>query len=279
LAAVAIEATKFLFELHTNITANTPPFSVNDGSAFLLHLFLLQNIVGHELTWNIPSWSISAEFYTYILFALMVWLFRNRTAFRYLLTALVMGIAAAGILRHGMDSAEYGVYRCLFSFFLGALTYELEARLRRPLLPAHLAPWIAGASLFILVAFIANADILPAVVQLLFPLLCGLSIMLLGTCTPQTWLIRLLEMRGLVFLGTVSYGIYMIHTIIWWFIKQVLRFIWHIPTVTTADGSSIMPINNLVLATGVHLAGLCLIVLIAYLSYRWLEQPLIQRFK
>jgi peptidoglycan/LPS O-acetylase OafA/YrhL len=279
IVAVAIETAKLLFEARTGIAANTAPFSVNDATAFTLHLFLLHNIVSHELTWNIPSWSISAEFYTYILFALLVWLLRGKETLRHILTFLIMAIAAAGILKHGMDSAEYGIYRCLFAFFLGSLCCELETRWRGLSSPWPPGSWLAGASLLMLFGFVTLAGTIPPTFHLVFPLICCVAILMLGTCTPSNIIIRLLELRGLVFLGTISYGIYMIHTTVWWFIKQVLRFFGHIPTVTMADGSSSMPIDNLALATGVHLAGLGLIILAAYLSYRWLEQPLIRRFK
>ena len=48
---------------------------LNNFYTFVANIFLLQTFL-YEYTFNTPSWSISAEFYTYIIFAFLFY-FRN----------------------------------------------------------------------------------------------------------------------------------------------------------------------------------------------------------
>ena len=66
-----------------------------DGASFVSNLLLLHAIGIHdEVTWNYPSWSISAEFCTYLIFGLCV-----ATARRWMIVgAIVMAVAGAGII-------------------------------------------------------------------------------------------------------------------------------------------------------------------------------------
>ena len=60
-----IEALRLILSSKFNISSNVEPFVTNNFQAFISNIFLLQTFL-HENTFNTPSWSISAEFYTYI---------------------------------------------------------------------------------------------------------------------------------------------------------------------------------------------------------------------
>ena len=48
---------------------NEQDFSHNHGFSFITNVLLVHSLGLHEeLTWNTPSWSISVEFYTYLVF-------------------------------------------------------------------------------------------------------------------------------------------------------------------------------------------------------------------
>jgi len=48
-------------------------------TAIVTNVFLVQSLGVHSmLTWNLPSWSISVEFYTYAVFAIALVLLRRR---------------------------------------------------------------------------------------------------------------------------------------------------------------------------------------------------------
>ena len=61
---LGIESSKYLFFINGLMDSSEDiiPFSKNNFSTFLMHLFLVQNIFTDELTWNGPSWSISSNF-------------------------------------------------------------------------------------------------------------------------------------------------------------------------------------------------------------------------
>ena len=67
-----LEFLKYQFEKETGFEANEPAFSTSNLSSFVSNLFLLQGLIDPELSYNEVSWSISFEFYTYILFAFFV---------------------------------------------------------------------------------------------------------------------------------------------------------------------------------------------------------------
>jgi peptidoglycan/LPS O-acetylase OafA/YrhL len=70
----------------------------------------------------------------------------------------------------------------------------------------------------------------------------------------------------------------MIHTVVWWVFRQVLRFVLHVDAMVDVEGRTNIRFDSMAAATGLHLAGLGLTVLLAYASYRWLEQPILSRF-
>ena len=79
---IGIEIAKYAAENIAGLAANNPAFSTNDANAFFSHLFLMQGLFGDGLTWNHPSWSVSTEFFTYIIFAVLtLTLAKRRGAF------------------------------------------------------------------------------------------------------------------------------------------------------------------------------------------------------
>lgn len=111
---------------------------VNTPYAFLMHLLLLNALgtVG-SLSWNGVSWSISAEFYTYLVFAALIALL---AAYRlWSLTGPVFALVAVGsllavlfVLRMGSLDFHYhfGILRCLYGFSLGVVTFKLVEAFR-----------------------------------------------------------------------------------------------------------------------------------------------------
>ena len=112
-----------------------PPFTgPNTPDAIALNLVFGQSLgfVQH-LTWNPPSWSISAEFWAYMIFAAALlaattWFSRIRFAAVIVVSALIIGSVAILIsfAKHGIDATyDLGLVRCLYGFLVGYLTYRL----------------------------------------------------------------------------------------------------------------------------------------------------------
>jgi peptidoglycan/LPS O-acetylase OafA/YrhL len=88
---------------------------------------------------NYASWSISTEFYAYLVFALLCLLLRGRArVLAFAATALAAWVVSAWAsvrLRQCLGwggcfdlSFDFGYWRCLAGFFLGALLSQLRAR-------------------------------------------------------------------------------------------------------------------------------------------------------
>ena len=69
---VGIEIAKYIVEIQYGLVANNQAFSQNNFTSFLANIFLVQNLLITDPTFNTVSWSISSEFYTYTLFALLL---------------------------------------------------------------------------------------------------------------------------------------------------------------------------------------------------------------
>jgi peptidoglycan/LPS O-acetylase OafA/YrhL len=112
-----------------------PPFTgTNSLDTIPLNLVFGQSfgLVQH-LTWNPPSWSICAEFWTYLVFASVLvasstWLARFRFASLFLV-AIILAVSVSALVlfsKHGMDASyDLGFARCLYGFLVGHLTYRL----------------------------------------------------------------------------------------------------------------------------------------------------------
>ena len=125
LVFLGIECMKYMVEIQFDLTANNSAFSTNDFYSFVSNIFLLQNFTHDTLTWNIVSWSISAEFYTYILFVLVVVILKNQRAITFF-ALIIVALSFNFLEEHGMGTASFsGPVRCTFSFFMGVIVFNV----------------------------------------------------------------------------------------------------------------------------------------------------------
>jgi peptidoglycan/LPS O-acetylase OafA/YrhL len=163
-----------------------------------------------HLTWNSPSWSICAEFWTYLVFAAAVflgsiWLTRWKRATTSLMAITMAGSAAILVIfaHHGMDASyDLGFIRCLYGFLVGHLTYRLFQAASKAGFGAGRFEW---ASLLVAVFYVSLvgrteysffAPLVFAGVVFIFAFEAGL-------------LSRVMSNRVSDWLGKVSYSIYM----------------------------------------------------------------------
>jgi peptidoglycan/LPS O-acetylase OafA/YrhL len=177
-----------------------------EPTAILSNLLLVQ-AWGFErsLTWNYPAWSISAEWFAYLLFPPLCLLLHRLGRARPWL-----GLLLAEALLVGLDqgfNALYRTYDCSLlriapEFLAGMFLWQLRDRLRLPRPDLLLGFAIAG---FVLLAA-SPVDRLPLV-------LAAQAVILL-TYRATGPLGRLLAWPPLVYLGEVSYSLYMVHALV-----------------------------------------------------------------
>jgi peptidoglycan/LPS O-acetylase OafA/YrhL len=216
-----------------------------------------------ELILNTPSWSISTEFYTYLLFAVVCFLIagRMRLAAFFLLSAGAFAVTVWAsttvhdcLNRGGCMSVtyDYGFPRTVFSFFLGALVYHASNKIR---FDTRLLQWIGLA---LLVLLFSSVDANPAL-AFAFPFV--FAILILACCQDSGPLAAILNTKPLQILGQRSYSIYLLH------IPLILIF-----------GNVAKRIDGTAATISLVAVFVVTLVVISGWTYRFVEDPLRLRF-
>ena len=255
-----IEVAKYFFELYNGIQANEPSFSVNNLKTFISNIFLFHGIVDKELSYNEVSWSISFEFYTYLIFGLIAILFRNKYTFNFFVV-LIFLISMILVLEFKlMDKVNnLGFFRCVYSFFFGIIIYLLDKKIKN--IKFDKIQLIYFIILIYLFCYMENTA--------LMPIFFGLFILILNNSDGGI-LKKILLNKNLIYLGKISYSIYMIHYLIIWIHIQVLRFIFNLKT------EAINNYNYLVLPENQSfifiVSVLIFVIFFSNLSYKIIEE-------
>ena len=193
------------------------PLSDLPAQFLLLHAF-----VGERLTFNFPSWSLSAEMFCYLLFPLVALIARRR---REAIIALVVLTALANSLwAEAAGTAPWadwinkgGAFRALPAFNLGIACYLFRDRIAR-------WPVIPGALVVSLTAFIALGSLLPTMTAL-FAIYAIAVLAIQADCAGRE---TLLSRLGFDRWSPLTYSCYMLHipvaTVIITFGSRLLSF-------------------------------------------------------
>ena len=202
------------------IAVSPATFEVNNAYTFFLNIFLLHSLGFVDyLSWNGPSWSISVEFYTYILFGLLLAFAQRWKSLRLFYWSSVFLVVAnwlviVFVLRKRDLGLQYdfGLLRCVLSFFLGVLTVKVVSALPRTnslLLQSSLQ----FGSLLASIALVTLVGAYPAI-SFAAPLVFAVFLGSLMAFPAAPILPRLLETAPFVWLGKRSYSIYMVHALV-----------------------------------------------------------------
>ncbi|NEX61963.1 acyltransferase family protein [Noviherbaspirillum galbum] len=211
-----------------------------------------------HLVLNGPTWSISTEFYTYLLFAAICLIApeRKRLAVFAILSiaGLLLSIWASVVVHHCIGAGQclaltydFGFVRCLHAFFLGVLTQACSQRWRFD--SSALQVSIAFL-LFLSLALVGNVS----AAAFAFPAAFAVLVLSLGEDTGP--LADTLKLPLFQQLGLRSYSIYLMH--------EPLLLVFGNPARR---------------ATGILSASLVVILYVAALyvvsgwTYRWIEKP------
>ena len=206
--ALALSVAPFL--VAASLLGKHPPLW-HVGAALAAHLLLVHNLIPPLAEYlNGPMWSIALECQIYVVFALLlvpVWKRAGRWA--QLALALVVGLAPHVFL-HGR--ADYTMWWLLALFAMGVVAADVTARGG-----LHGRAWRAVALLAAgaaLIAILRHGQGAPDDALWAPDLVVGVAVALLFATSsddrpPLT--ARLLALRPIVFLGTFSYSLYLVH--------------------------------------------------------------------
>ncbi|MCB1477059.1 MAG: acyltransferase [Rhodobiaceae bacterium] len=265
---VVIETMRLVAAWRYDLVYDNPAFGHNGIEGFFYNLVLLQGILPEKLSFNYPSWSISVEFFTYLVFAAIMVTLRSARSRTWLAVVIVVVSGVALHLTGGSDdNTRLALLRCIYAFFVGVLVNRLWERR-----PGNVWPLAAEIMIVVSVLSVIYTQRIPLQFH---PLIFGLTI--LAVCWSGRSPARmLLESRVLVFLGTVSYGIYMWHAAVWWLLKNALQGMQFYIGVQVVEGGARAGKLDMPFAasTAFVVVGLTAIVALAWLSYRYVEMPI-----
>ncbi len=265
IAFVGLGIVKIIFVKITGATPANAAFSISDFGAFVNNLFLTQAFFESEFTFNGPSWSISSEFYTYAVFAgVLLAVSKGWRVFAYFCVVALSALVII-VFRPPTTGTIWVLFTCTYSFFLGALTYVLYSKIK-PKIPS----WLAYIALILAIVSVCYGDTLDHLVHPFIFAFLMLALLWGG----DSHLKHYLNSKALVFLGTVSYGIYMIHTVVWYVLKQVLGQVFGLTTMMDlGEGLEKKVVVSEPIGTALVFLGIVLIIFLAYLSHRFVEMP------
>jgi peptidoglycan/LPS O-acetylase OafA/YrhL len=287
LAFVIVECAKAMAAARGASFTNPPFTGSNSLGTIAINLAFAQSFgIERHLTWNSPSWSISAEFWTYLIFAgalfiATTWLSRIRFATSCLMAAMLVGSASILVLfaQRGIDATyDLGLVRCLYGFLVGHLTYRLW----------QAASHVKFRGAFLEVgALIATAVYVSAVgrtgYSFLAPLVFAAVVFVFAfEAGPIS---TLMSNKGNEWLGRISYSIYMWQAfIIFNFIDRPVsifeRMTGQVLTTTEGAGSALGNEASKLIVLGGHFMPLLvtmlfpgLLIAVASSSYFLIEKP------
>jgi len=243
-----------------------------DPLTLLYNILLLQSFgLQDSLGWNQPAWSIAAEMWVYLLFAVLLAIFSDRGRWIFVLLgggALIWLVIASP---RALDATfDLGFVRCVFGFSLGLVVHAIYARWPMPRqwpLATFAEALLAGAAIGFVWFFGSGwptffAPFLFAAVVLVFAMERG------AICRWLCW-------TPLVWLGQLSYSIYMVHALVEVRLAGLLKRFGGalgISQVGTGEHDQMWKAAPLL---GDFLGLLVLLVVVAtsFISYRLIELP------
>ncbi len=276
LVFLIIEALKMVASKWFNLESNNKPFSSNNLFSFVSNILLIQNWVNPRLTWNGPSWSISAEFYTYAIFGVIVWYFQKSVRLYIFIVLAIIGVSGWFLINHrgSLTDNVCGPLRCIYAFFIGALMhfiysrYSLQGKIQSSVMSLVL---LLSSVLSVVFYGVVGVNVLSITVIFAVTLL-----VLVATCD-RCKIVSVMSSPFLVYLGSISYGVYMIHQAVWWFINQMGRFIIKVPVKTVENGDTALDVSNAIVADFIIITGLAVTIVLAGYSKHLIEGRFYQK--
>jgi peptidoglycan/LPS O-acetylase OafA/YrhL len=268
--------------IHELITGDVGEGRFIDHFAFsqLLTTSLLLHSLGfHEfIAFNGPSWSISVEFYTYLLFAITVLIARTRAS---LVAASILLIVFSTLLIVSVGKTnlnivvDYAIFRGIAGFYIGVLTYESFVALRERIdgieenrFVTVMFPITISA---IVIAFLALKK--SGYSDFCFPLLVAPLILTLALA-PHGVVCRVLNHRVLAWLGEVSYSVYMAHAAVVLVLSRLFNEV--LGSLPSAIEGVEKPLHEASTPIGALFGCVAIgtTLFVAHVTFHWIEFPL-----
>jgi peptidoglycan/LPS O-acetylase OafA/YrhL len=192
-----------------------------DAIDFVRNLFLVHAWGSFDFNWNGPAWSISAEWFAYLLFPVFALLTARVKGHWQLVSVFVvlLLLPLANLFdANNPFSNILHLLRVSTEFLAGCFLYRLHARGAGSSLPWPILTPLAG------VLSVAVAALLFVLGTTLFWVAPLLAVFVYGVAQQQGGFTSSLASPGMIFWGQVSYSVYMTHSLVRTVLRKALPF-------------------------------------------------------
>ena len=260
-----IEVFKYFLEVNYGVEANNRAFSNNNLYNFFGNVFLIQTFFDSN-SYNTPSWSISAEYYTYLLFALIIFFPKKNFLIVFILITLVLYRLNTGI-NFGINYTYLSFLDCIYCFFVGLLSCQIYLKIKSE---TYFKNNYKIFTLIFLLISIFSMILLRNNSQYILPLLFGFLLIFSAELKEDSLLGKIICNKFCVYLGTISYSIYMCHLFVFWSLTQILRFILKVDTITDNEGVVRIDYSNME-ANFMVLVSYVVTICLSHFLYKYFE--------
>ena len=264
LLILSIQVLKFFVINYLNLdSANYAftPYKIYSFEEFIRHIFLLQSVLnnGYYLSWNSVAWTISTEFYTYLLFGFLVLVLNNNKIF-YIIVSLIFLLTFKFSLPFFNKFFHVTFLDCIKFFLTGSITYFVYSKIKFRINDLTFV-------LFLIIILTLKFKLLILENNVLF----SFAILLVSILSKSSLFYKTLNFKLLVFLGTISYSFYMIHQVVLYMYVQLLKFVFKV-NFQYIDGVATNT-NNFLYDTFITLSYVIFSIFASYLMYKKIELP------
>lgn len=250
------------------------PFAGNTNFADLpLNLLMLQHFAD-PYSWNRPSWSIGAEWWTYLAFALLAGFAGFRRKLHLTAATLIVPYLVLRIGNYDIGSGWRSMIDCMMNFGAGLLIFEL----RKAALVQSIADRIGRSAASIIEGLVLAFALLMIAWfgSWLSPLITpAFALVILVFSYERGAISRMLTAGPLLVLGSLSYSIYMIHQFVLDRLLELVAVIateWGLPLLLNETGRLVL-VGDRLACDLLILVMLCLVVALSWFTYRHIEMP------
>ncbi|WP_347987036.1 acyltransferase [Methylomonas sp. AM2-LC] len=266
---LAVEIIKYVLQVKYGVSApNNQAFTDSGWQAFFENLLLIQvlSFDGNQLSFNGPSWSISVEFYMYLLFGFIVRYLGKLKIFIFALIPIISILVLANLSVDNTQHLSYVfIFRCLAGFSIGCCTAYAANILNYKISSVYVTLTVACMLIF----YVFKGD--GAENGVLFFLLCSLLIFSIVS-SEEGVIKRILRLNILTWFGTISYTLYMSHMAMIWIVNQFLRFVLKKPeNVINGFSTPDLSVNESLIAA---IVLILMVLIVSHLTYSFVEHPL-----
>ena len=264
---LVIEISKYLVQIKYGLLANNVAFSVNNLKTFLGNIFLIQTFF-HDNTFNTPSWSISAEYYTYMIFALTLFFIKKTNLLIFISLVSILVFRLNSDIGLGIEKTYLSFLDCIYCFFIGVFSCKIYFKYSSLEIYRKYYSIITFFLLIVSGLLIINIS---GKFSFIIPVFFGLLLIFSANLKNENILGKIICNKLFVYLGSISYSIYMCHLFVFWCLTQFLRFVIKLETIVDDNGITKLDLS-LFEANIMVVISYTLTIVLSHILYNYFEK-------